>query len=193
MTRVIDNVGTRQFKIDEYHRMVEAGAFAPGERVELIRGAIREMTPKGRRHVIAVAKLDRIFQRLLADRASTYVQDPLAMKNWHSEPEPDVTVTSDPDVEAYGDSSPQLVVEVADTSLEYDRTEKSLLYAEAGVPEYWILNLVDDVLEVHRDPRKGVYQTKFIHEQGSSIAPLAWPDLELEVSDLFPAPVEPAT
>jgi len=143
--------------------------------------------------VIAVAKLDRLFQRLLSDRASTYVQDPLAKKDWHSEPEPDVTVTSNPDVEAYGTehSSPQLVVEVADTSLEYDRTEKSLLYAEAGVPEYWILNLVDDVLEIHREPRKGAYQLRSIHERGSRVAPLAWPDVELDVSDLIPSPVDP--
>jgi len=189
MAEVTQAVGLRRFSVDEYHRMAEAGVFMPGESVELIRGVIREMTPKGRRHAIAVTKAINIFAVKLAGRASTYVQDPLIMRNGHSEPEPDLVITSNPDPDAYGteNSLPLLVIEIADTSLKHDRSIKGPLYAEADVPEYWIVNLVDNVLEVYREPSGDTYQHMTTHEPGNRIAPLAWPDMEIEVQELFPS------
>jgi Uma2 family endonuclease len=189
MGDVMESVGMRRFTVEEYHRMGQAGVFAPGERLELIRGVIREKTPKGKRHIVAVAKVDRVFQLRLAGRAGVLVQNPLIRQDWHSEPEPDVLVASNPELEAYGTehSSALLAIEVSDTSLQYDRTTKASLYAEAGVPEYWIINLVDDVLEVYRQPSGQSYQSKEILKPGSRITPQAWPDLEIDVSELIPS------
>jgi len=112
--------GLRRFTVEEYHRMAEAGVFAPGEQVELIRGVVRKMTPKGGRHAIAVARAIKIFAVRLSGRAATFVQDPLLLRGWHSEPEPDLLVVSNPDPDAYEteQSTPLLVIEVAATSLK---------------------------------------------------------------------------
>jgi Uma2 family endonuclease len=95
----------------------------------------------------------------------------------------------EPDVNAYGtgETRPPLVVEIADSSLRYDLHEKAALYAEAGVPEYWVVNLVDQVVEVHRHPRKRAFDTRFHVPRGQRISPEAWPDLELDVSSFFPS------
>lgn len=185
---VMDSVEVRRFSVEEYHRMGEAGVFGPGERLELIRGVIRKMSPKGKRHVIAVSKIIRSFVPLLAGRAMVYVQDPLVKRGWQSEPEPDFWASANPDPLAYGtESAPAaLIIEVSDTSLDYDRTAKASLYAEAEVPEYWIVNLIDDVLEVLREPQGGAYRSRSTLKADERIAPLMWPDLVVSVSDLLP-------
>lgn len=168
--------------------MGEAGVFGPRERVELIRGVIRKMSPKGRRHVIAVSKIVRTFAPLLAGRAMVYVQDPLVKKSLQSESEPDFWVTTNPDPLAYGtESAPAaLAIEVSDSSLEYDRTVKASLYAEADIRDYWIVNLIDEVLEVLRDPQGDAFRSRTILKATDRVAPLAWPDLAVSVSDLLP-------
>lgn len=146
------------------------------------------MTPKGIRHVRAVSKLISSFPVWLAGRASFCVQDPVKETELHSEPEPDFSIYSDPDPYAYGSerSSPLLIIEVADSSLDYDRNLKASLYADMQVPEFWIINLVDNVLEVHRDPRVGQFQSRSVLKAGDTIVPLQWPDLEIEVGELIP-------
>lgn len=168
--------------------MAEAGVIGPGERVELIRGVVRQMSPKGRRHNIAVSKAGRLFNRRLGDRAGVHVQNSLMIPGWHSEPEPDVQVTASPDLDLVGTEQERIVllIEVADSSLHYDRTEKASLYAEAGIPEYWIVNLVDDTVEVYRVPGEHVYREKAILGRGARVSPLAWPELEIGVSELIP-------
>jgi Uma2 family endonuclease len=192
MVEVIESERLRRFTVEEYHLMAEAGVFAPDERVELIRGVIREMTPKGRRHAVAVAKGIQVFAVELSGRATVFVQDPLMKKGLDSEPEPDILITSNPDPESYGteQSSPLLVIEIADSSLKYDRLTKAALYAEAEIPEYWIVNLVGDVLEVFRQPKNGIYQSKIELQPGQHIAPQAWPDVEIDVARLIPARAE---
>jgi Uma2 family endonuclease len=114
-------------------------------------------------------------------------QMPLAL-GLDSEPEPDVAVVSGKP-EDYLASHPRtavLVVEVADSSLIHDRKRKVRLYAHAGIPDYWLTNLVDWRLEVYRDPSHGVYQTCTVLRPGDSIAPVAKPDLKIPVSDLLP-------
>lgn len=180
--------GQRTFTVEEYHRMGEAGVFAPDERVELIRGVIREMSPKGRRHSIAVGLANEIFVRRLEGRASVQIQDALTIESIRSEPEPDVIVNSSPDLRDVRSekSRPLLVIEVSDSSLRFDRESKAQLYAEGAVPEYWIVNLVNDVLEVYRDPDKGVYQTRLDLKASDTVSPISFPDLEIAVSDLLP-------
>jgi Uma2 family endonuclease len=180
--------GQRTFTLEEYHRMGEAGVFAPGERVELVRGVIRRMSPKGRRHVQAVTLLNNLLTPALKGRAIVQIQDPVPLRRMTSEPEPDVCVLSSSDPRDAGSESvePLLIVEIADTSLRFDREDKARIYAESAIPEYWIVNLVDDVLEVHRDPADGAYRTKLVLKPAESIAPLAFPDLEIPVRDVIP-------
>ena len=178
----------RTFSVEEYHRMGEAGVFAPRERVELIRGVVRMMSPKGRRHVIAVSKATELFVLALATRATVFVHAPMPVRALESEPEPDLYVVSNPDPQSYdtADAKTELVIEVADSSLEYDRTTKAALYAEAGVPEYWIVNVVDDVVEVHREPGARGYGSRTVAGRGGELRPLAWPDVVARVDELLP-------
>jgi len=180
--------GHRFFTVEEYQRMGEAGVLGPDERIELLRGVIREMSPKGRRHRVAVALANHLFVRKFEGRASVQIQDPLPLERSHSEPAPDVVVSSSPDPRDLGmeSSQPLLIIEVADNSLRFDREVKSVLYAEAGIVEYWIINLVDNVLEVHCDPVKSGYRTRQVLKPTERIAPLCFPDMEILVSDLFP-------
>lgn len=185
---VVDGVGLRRFSVEEYHRMGEAGVFRPDERVELIRGVVRQMSPKGRRHVIAVSKANELFVLGVAGRARVYVQDPMTNEILDSEPEPDLCVMSNPDPQSYRtpETTPLLVIEVADSSLQYDRSTKLSLYADAGVPEYWIVNLIQDIVEVYRKPLQGNYESKQVLKGEQSVATLAWPELEVKAKDLLP-------
>jgi Uma2 family endonuclease len=184
----METLEQRRFTVEEYHRMGEASILAPGERVELIRGVIRQMSPKRRKHVVAATKAFRVLDKALEGRATVYLEAPLGLEDLDSEPEPDIVVCSNPDVESYGttETKPLLVIELADSSLRYDMTEKAALYADAQIPEYWVVNLVDRVLEVHRRPQNGAYETCLRVPCGSRISPEAWPEVDLDVSSLFP-------
>jgi len=106
----------------------------------------------------------------------------------HWEPESDLCVVSSPDPQSYGtsDNEPLLVIEVSDSSLEYDRTAKVSLYADAGIPEYWIVNLVEDVMGVYRDPEDGNYRSRTIAGPDEATSPVAWPDLKIRSRELLP-------
>ena len=173
--------------------MAETGILARGERVELIRGTIREMSPKGRSHVVAATKVFTALFQALEGRASLYSEAPLGFEKLDSEPQPDVIVCSSPDVDAYGttESRPLLVVEVAESSLQYDLTEKAALYADARIPESWVVNLVDRALAVHRQPESGSYTVRLRLSPADRVSPESWPDVALEVSSLFPKNLEP--
>lgn len=181
-------VAQRRFTVAEYHLMAETGILSPVERVELVRGAVLKVSPRNRRHVIATRRVFNFFLERLEGRASVYKEDPLVLKELDSEPEPDVLVCSNPDFEAYGTEAtkPLLVVEVAESSLRDDLGDKAALYAEAGIPEYWVVNLVDRVLVVFREPGDVRYQTRSTLEPGARVAPGSWPDLELDIASLFP-------
>ena len=136
-------VARRLFTREEYHRMVEVGILKPRDRIELIRGEIVEMSPIGKRHHAFVNNLNRLLTVPLADRAIIAVQGPIALAD-DTEPEPDLAVirrrpVSYKDREAYAEDA-VLIIEVAESSLAYDRRTKLRLYAEAGIPEYWVVN-----------------------------------------------------
>ena len=192
MDRATEVLGQRLFTVVEYDRMVEAGVLADDDRVELVRGVIREMSPKNSPHSIAIWKIRCVLDDGLRDRAATFQEVPIALEALDSKPEPDIAVMSHPDGELFGTdaSEPLLVVEVSDSSLRYDLTEKAALYAEGRIPDYWMVDLVHRVLVVFRDPRNGVYETRETYQPGSRIAPVPWPDFEIEVSALFPAEAE---
>lgn len=154
-------IGTpHRFTVADYHRMGEAGILGEDSRVELIRGHIVDMSPVGAPHVGFLNRLTRLLPVALAGRAMISVQNPLRLDNG-SEPQPDlVVVKSRPD--DYGLSLPHaadalLVIEVADSSLDYDRAVKAALYAESGIPEFWIVDVSGRTVEVHRRPANGQY------------------------------------
>ncbi len=192
MGKAADTIDQRRFTVDEYHRMAETGIFKPEERVELIRGVVRRMSAKNYAHVVVATSLYQLLVRALAGRASVYKEDPLKLVRLDSEPEPDIVATSSPDIKHYGSESsrPLLVVEVAESSLRYDLNAKAPLYAEAGVPEYWVVNLVDRELVVFRTPENGAYRDRTTHGVNDHVTPHAWPDVAIEVAGLFPTAEE---
>lgn len=176
------------FTVDEYYRMADAGILSPQDRVELIDGEIIEMSPIGGRHLGCVNLANRLFTRMLVDRAVVSVQNPLQLSNY-TEPEPDLVLLR-PRTDCYTGKKPLaedalLVVEVAETTLRFDRNIKLPRYAAAGVPEVWIENLVDDLLLVYRDPVGKTYTTSISLGGADSISPIAFPDAVFKVGDLL--------
>jgi Uma2 family endonuclease len=176
------------FTVAEYERMGEAGIFPDGKRVELIAGEIVEMSPIGIRHAACVARLTQFLIQSLQGRAVVWVQNPVRLDDF-SEPQPDVAVLK-PRADYYGQSLPTpedvlLVIEVSDTTLEYDRQIKVPLYAGAGVPEVWIINLADEQVETYADPAGGAYQTTGRAARGEEIRAHDVPNLSVSVSDVL--------
>jgi Uma2 family endonuclease len=147
----------RRWTLEEYERMVDAGFLTTQDKVQLIEGEIVEMTPQNSPHMTTVTKVFRLLERAASDNQYVRIQGPLALKP-DSEPEPDVAVvTGSPDDN--WDAHPTtalLVIEVADSSLAFDRTRNARVYARAGIPEYWIINVEERCIEVHRDPAADV-------------------------------------
>ena len=185
----------RKFTVEEYYRMAEVGILQPDERVELINGEIIVMAPIGPEHVWSVNLWNLIFAQVVVEgRVIVQIQSPVRLAD-NSQPEPDVALLnpqalSHPPVLAAPENI-LLVIEVSDTSLSYDRGIKVKLYAEAAIPETWIMNLVDDCIESFTGPGAEGYATHTIYRRGDRISPSMLPDVEFAVDDLLPpAPAE---
>jgi Uma2 family endonuclease len=169
----------------EYDRMVDMGLFED-ERVELLAGVLVEMSPQGTRHAEAVSRLMRHFMGLeLQGRARIRLQLPFALDEL-SEPEPDLVVVPAADYSHEHPRSALLMIEVSESSVRKDRHIKGALYGAQGVREYWVVNLVDDVIEIRRDPGADGYATLATYSRGDAVAPADFPDLVLAVDDLLP-------
>ncbi|MEZ2227376.1 MAG: Uma2 family endonuclease [Microcoleus sp.] len=189
-------VTAKRFSIAEYHRLGELGFFAPDDRFELIRGELIKMAAKGRLHSFCNSLLVEELIILLTRRARVRVQDPIILSTTDSEPEPDVVIARNRS-DNYLDSHPEpadilLVIEVSDSSLKYDQITKLSLYAEAGISNYWIFNLVDNQLEMYSEPyqkRQGDfnYRSQNIVLQNETVVIPGFPDLSLDLSLVFPA------
>lgn len=176
------------FTTAEYHTMADAGVFAEGDRLELIEGEIYQMPPVGHRHAAQVKRLLSVLGDAFRGRAILGVQDPVQLDDF-SEPQPDLAVLRRKD-DFYLDHHPRpedifLVVEVADSTLEFDRRRKLPPYARSGIPEVWIANLVDGLLEFYRDPAPHGYRQVLRLSREDRIAPVAFSDVELLVGDLL--------
>ncbi|MDO8475634.1 MAG: Uma2 family endonuclease [Candidatus Rokubacteria bacterium] len=188
-------VRTRRWSRLEYDRLIEEGVFQPGERLELLAGQLVVREPQGTPHATGIRLVTRALREVFADdRWIVDMQLPVALDK-ESEPEPDVTVTAgDPrDFLPSHPARPVLVVEVAEASLALDREEKGGLYARAHVPEYWILNLRDRVLEVYREPHPDpsapqawAYRSRQSLAAGEHVTPSAAPTARIAVADLLP-------
>jgi Uma2 family endonuclease len=146
--------------VEEYYRMAEVGLLPPDARVELIEGEIIDMAPIGSRHAAAVNFLAERFIRAVDGAVLVSIQGPLRLGE-HSEPQPDLALLR-PRVDRYKNGAPTaadvlLLIEVSDTTLHFDRDVKAKLYAQRGVPELWIVDLLHGQLHLFRDPRQGEY------------------------------------
>jgi Uma2 family endonuclease len=165
-------ISRKLFSVEEFQRIADAGIFPPDSRFELIRGEIIEMPIPTRLHSGRVNKLTRVFTSKLGESAIVCIQNPMFVDKM-SEPRPDVVICK-PLPELFGPFEPEpsdvlLLVEISDTSLRYDTKIKSRLYAEAGIPEYWILNIPNDILQVCTDPSDGEYRRIENLERGQTI------------------------
>jgi Uma2 family endonuclease len=184
------DVRRRRFTVQEYYRMAEVGILTEHDRVELIAGEIIEMSPIGFRHAACVSTLIHRLTQAIGDRAQIWPSNPVRLFR-DTEPQPDLAFIRGP-LSRYsehpGPADVVLLIEVADTSYSFDRNVKLPLYARAGVPEVWIVDLRHDVIEVFREPSPSRYGITQRVERSGSVAPLAFPDVVLAASDILPSP-----
>ena len=177
-----------RFTVEDYYRMAATGVIPPGARVELLDGQIVDLMPIGPFHAGTVNRLNRFLTRLSQGRWLVAVQNPIRLHE-HSEPQPDVLLLKPAD-DDYTSRHPTpadvfWLIEVADCTVESDRTDKLPAYARAGVPEVWLLNLPEKVLEVYRDPNFTGYSSHTVLRAGQEARPLAFPDAAVEVAALL--------
>jgi len=168
---------------DEYDKLIALGAFED-ERIELLEGALVEMSPIGPPHSSSVDKLTMLLVPPLVGRSIVRVQGPLAAERI-SEPEPDLMVMPLGDYTSSHPEQAQLVIEVSEASLRKDRGIKQRIYARNGVQDYWIVNLVERVVEVYREPEGDRYASVQRFAPGASITLLAFPDVVVSVSSVL--------
>lgn len=170
------------FTVEDYHRMGEAGILHEDDRVELIEGEIVEMTPIGARHASCVRELNSLLSRQVEETLRVDVQNPIKLDE-RSEPQPDLAVIRARD---YRESLPMpedvlLLIEVSDTTLAYDKNVKLPLYARAGIPEVWIVDVGGETIERHTDPSREIYRHTEKACRGEKLESVALPSMVIIV------------
>jgi Uma2 family endonuclease len=187
-------VRSRRWSRAEYDKLIELGIFQPDEPIELVDGQLMVAEPQGAAHYTAIRKTAKALEAAFGPGWEVRVEGPIALDE-DSEPEPDVAVVpgSPDDYRSVHPARPALTVEVAESSLESDRERKGSLYARAGLLDYWILNLVDRVLEVYREPAPDSaapfgwrYARRELFDASAPVSPLAAPASRILVADLLP-------
>ena len=179
---------TRRFTVAEYHLMLDAGVLHEDDRVELLEGAIVEMSPQGEKHMRVITRLTRAFARQLGDEFQVRPQGPLTLGD--SEPEPDLAIVRSEDAVS-AEEHPRravLAVEVATSSLVPDRTVKSRIYARAGILEYWLVDVGGRCVEIRRGPDQDTARYRSVETlkaPGALTSPPALTGFSFQVADLF--------
>jgi Uma2 family endonuclease len=181
----------KRWTVNDYHRMIAAGILTSGDRVELINGQIIQMVPQDPPHASTADEGADYLKACFAKRAKVRVQLPITLAP-DSEPEPDFAIVRLD--HRYRDRHPEPVdiyflIEISDSTFYYDRNRKAKIYASAGIPEYWIIHLKQKQVIMLRQPVAGVYQREQVFTGGDRIAPLAFPDILVDVPALFLNPV----
>jgi Uma2 family endonuclease len=176
------------FTIHDYAQMLRTGILGEDDRVELIDGEVRVMSPIGPLHVALVNRLTAVLTRLIGEQAIVSVQNPIQL-NDYTEPQPDLTLLAPRD-DFYSTALAQpydvlLVIEVADSSLEYDREEKLPRYAASGIAEVWIVDVSAQSIEQHSQPRGGQYRTKRTYEYDEAVTAVSLAGITVQVSQIF--------
>lgn len=185
----------KRFTIEQYHRLIDQETLSTEERTELIEGEIIQMVAKGNLHAVCCRNLIRELSKLVWDKATLQCQDPIMLSNY-SEPEPDLAIARNRD-DNYLSNHPTpadilLVIEIADSSLEYDRQVKLGLYAKSGISDYWIFNLIENQLEVYCHPYQKSqshsfdYRRKQIFLPNETVALPGLADAILDLAKVFP-------
>ena len=185
---IIPSIVRKKFRSDEIHKMIKAGILPEESGWELIRGEILRRMSIGSRHVGTVIKLGKIFERMVGDEVFVSSQNPIHLDEYN-EPEPDITLLKPRD-DFYTESLPTssdvlLLVEVSDSTVEYDRETKKTLYAEAEISEFWLINLRNNTIEFYTSPKNGVYRSAKVLEKGETIFSEAIGRLSLRVEDIL--------
>lgn len=190
----METIRLRRWSREEYDRLTRIGVFSPREKVDLIDGEILEVTPQGARHATAIRLAEDALRDVAPPGYDVRPQLPLALDDF-SEPEPDVAVVAG-SPRTYAEQHPTsavLVVEIADKTLEFDRGTRASLYARAGIPEYWIVDLIDGRVEVYREPATSAgacsgwtYRQAMSYAGDQQISPLFSPHTTIRVSQLLP-------
>ena len=178
----------RLFTITEYHQMTEVGILSEDDRVELINGEIVARAPIGSRHAAGVDRINALFNSRIGQQAIVRIQSPIQLDEY-SEPQPDLSLLR-PRADFYAQAHPTpadvlLVIEVAETSIDYDRTVKLPLYARASISEAWLIDISNDRIEIHKQPSQGIYQEVRYALQGQNLSPQSFPNLNLRVEELL--------
>jgi Uma2 family endonuclease len=191
MTSTVESIPEtllKRWTVDDYHRMIASGVLTSDDRVELLDGQVIEMVPQDPPHASTTDEGSDYLKALFAGRAKVRAQLPVTLSDY-SEPEPDIAVVRI-DNNRYRDRHPSpadifLLIEIADATLKRDRTHKAKLYAQAKVPEYWIVNVNQSQLIVFRDPQDGIYQSEAVLTITDQIASLAFPEVMIKLQSLF--------
>ena len=181
-------VPRRLLSIAEFHRIGEAGVLGEGDRIELVEGEMIEMAPIGSRHLAKVNRLARLLSVAVGEHAIVSVQNPIALPP-HNEPQPDIALLK-PRLDDYESALPTtddilLVVEVADTTLNYDRDAKLPIYARHGIVEVWLVDIIGQKLTVHREPGPKGYSRLLTPERGDTISPILCGNATIQLSELW--------
>ena len=184
----------KRFTLAEFVRAAEHGSFDNPERLELIDGEVFERMTQHTPHYVSLRRCEELLKVAFGKDHDIRTQAPIDLPPW-SQPEPDIAVVRGSYLD-YLDSHPKealLIVEVSDSSLRFDQKRKASVYAKNGILDYWIVNLVDRVLEVYRDPstepnenEEFTYQTRLLLDATGVVSPLAAPDANIAVADLLP-------
>ncbi|MBE9059331.1 Uma2 family endonuclease [Sphaerospermopsis sp. LEGE 08334] len=190
----MDMIQVKRFTLEEYHELIDIGFLKEDDHIQLINGDLIEMVSKGRAHETCLRNLLRELPKLVGEKATLQSQSPIIIPP-KSEPEPDFAIIRNRD-DNYFSSHPQaedilLVIEVADSSIKYDQDVKIPLYAKAGISDYWIFNLLDKCLECYSETYENQqgnfgYLNKRIFLNNQIIALPCFPDLQLDLSKVFP-------
>ncbi|CAN1209000.1 Putative restriction endonuclease domain-containing protein [Tumidithrix helvetica PCC 7403] len=176
------------FTTQQYHLMHEAGVFSEGDRLELIHGEITTMSPIGRKHATCVARLTKRFELKLGDRTIIWAQNPIRLDD-KSEPQPDLAILKFRDdfyeAELPTPSDVLLIIEVADSTISYDREVKAPLYASAGIPELWLFDVNQKAIEAYSQPSPAGYKQMYRYDEGDTLSVLAFPDVTFTWKELF--------
>lgn len=181
-----------RFSLAEYDRMIQCGALDAGKprRLELIRGEIREMTPPGPEHEFGIDRLTEwTFENAPKRKVWVRVQNSIGIPELDTAPQPDLAWVARRDYRRRRPCAADvlLLVEVSDSTIEYDRGEKATLYADAGIADYWIVNVRQQTIEVYRDPQSGRYRSVTVHSGDEEVRPLAFPKVVLRPAMLWDA------
>ncbi len=177
-----------KFTTQQYHLMHEAGVFNEGDRLELINGEIKTMSPIGRKHAVCVTRLQELFISRLLGKVQVWSQNPILLDNG-SEPQPDLAILKRRQ-DFYADRLPTpedilLIIEVADSSIDYDRHEKAPLYASAGIPEMWLFDVNKKAIEGYSQPSALGYKQIHRYDEGDTLVMLAFPDITFNWNEMF--------